>query len=530
MDFQRFRNILGGGVVEEEMGFQQRQQQQQQRPPPQQPQQLHNMMVGAEGAGGGAAAARPMISYNYDEDNDGIWGIGGGNTTSSSASPAVGGSGRGKRRRSSTRSNGGVQPPSSLSGIHPALIACRIWCHPRDEHRQQEILNLPWEEREKVWADLSGNSFISHYVNPLAAQAGGSPPGVEAASSSGSSSDESVGINNNETGNVNATTAMAASKCNGKDNDTNTVPLEDAAFIEVCLERMEYEIDYNIPNKEKKAYLEAYSQDPYYVENRNFRIMFLRSDQYDIKSACKRLVGHFTMKRYLFGTENLTKDITQDDLTLDDVDCLKTGGYQYLNGITDHAGRAIVFTRLAYMKYKSSISFVRAAWYQTMSFVSNNHAVQRLGVVCIPYLLDGFGRTDGSNGSDTSGVGGVDYEFIRLAMNAARVWPIRFVAQYNLYQNQAWDHVLDLVAFILGPLVRIRTRNIRGTYQECIYQLMCLGIPQGSLPVVDDGGKGMNTYKFQKWLNTLRQREQDAKRMQLEQENLDAQDVVDMEE
>ena len=371
-------------------------------------------------------------------------------------------------------------------GVHPVLVACRIWCHPTDQHRQEEIFNLPWLEREKVWADLSGNSLISHYRNPL----------LSTITNDVASSSSPNAINNNNYYYPSSSTAKTLSTpiFTATSSSSSSTP-EDAAFLEDCLEKMDDELEYNIPMHEKEAYRIAYEQDPYYVENRDFRIMFLRSEQYDIRKSVKRMVGHFAMKQYLFGVSKLTKDITQDDLSQDDLDALKGGGYQYLHGYSDHAGRPILFARYANMNYKEPINMIRASWYQSM-VLAQDVTIQQSGAIVVPYLLDGW---------PSKNTASVDYDAIRLAMNAARVVPLRIVAQYNLYQNPAWDSALDLVAYILGPMVRIRTRNIRGTFQECIYQLMCLGIPHESLPILPDGG--MATHKFHQWLGVLRKNE-----------------------
>ena len=405
------------------------------------------------------------------------------------ASGTGGATSTGSSMLSSLSSSSSSSSSPIFHGVHPVLVACRIWCHPTDQHRQEEIFNLPWLEREKVWADLSGNSLISHYRNPLLSTKG----------NDGASSSNAIYPSSSISKTLSIPIFTAAS---------SSTP-EDAAFLEDCLEKMDDELERNISACDKEAYMIAYEQDPYYVENRDFRIMFLRSEQYDIRKSVKRMVGHFTMKRYLFGVSKLTQDITQDDLSQDDLEALMGGGCQYLHGYSDHAGRPILFARYANMTCKEPANMIRACWYQSM-VLSQDVTIQQSGAIVVPYLLDGWP----SKNKDTTTV---DYDAIRLAMNAARVVPLRIVAQYNLYQNPAWDSALDLVAYVLGPMVRIRTRNIRGTFQECIYQLMCLGIPHESLPILPDGS--MATHKFHQWLRIVRKNERrERRRQQLEEE------------
>jgi hypothetical protein len=80
--------------------------------------------------------------------------------------------------------------------------------------------------------------------------------------------------------------------------------------------------------------------NPDYVRNRNFRLMFLRSDQFDVKRAALRLARHFQVKLDLFGEAKLAEDITQDDLDKVTMEALYSGFVQLLP-TRNRAGRAI---------------------------------------------------------------------------------------------------------------------------------------------------------------------------------------------
>jgi hypothetical protein len=98
---------------------------------------------------------------------------------------------------------------------------------------------------------------------------------------------------------------------------------------------------------------------PEYVQNPNFRIMFLRAEHFDAKLAAERLVRFFELKKRLFGRDRLVKDITLEDLDEDDMETLETGGVGQVSPLKDMAGRPIVCFLQALRKYKVPENAVR---------------------------------------------------------------------------------------------------------------------------------------------------------------------------
>jgi hypothetical protein len=91
----------------------------------------------------------------------------------------------------------------------------------------------------------------------------------------------------------------------------------------------------------KSAYLRAKIQSPEYVSNRRFRLQFLMADSFQHQAAAERLVSYFESKLVLFGPDNLTRDLTLEDLGEGDMKCLEHGVVQRFVG-KDHAGRVVV--------------------------------------------------------------------------------------------------------------------------------------------------------------------------------------------
>jgi hypothetical protein len=94
------------------------------------------------------------------------------------------------------------------------------------------------------------------------------------------------------------------------------------------------------PNTEKVAYLHALEQNPDYVRDEGFLLMFLRADRFRIQAAAARVTAFFETKMELFGRDKLGRDILISDLDENDISCLESGYAQILNG-RDRAGRAM---------------------------------------------------------------------------------------------------------------------------------------------------------------------------------------------
>lgn len=124
---------------------------------------------------------------------------------------------------------------------------------------------------------------------------------------------------------------------------------ETPELIEQSLADFEVEIK---KTKKKSAHDKAFFLNSKYARNREFRVMFLRADNFDVKKAAKRIILHFESKLELFGANKLVKDITLDDLDEDDMEVLLSGSFQSLP-TKDQAGRAVIFISQKYFNYKT---------------------------------------------------------------------------------------------------------------------------------------------------------------------------------
>ena len=93
------------------------------------------------------------------------------------------------------------------------------------------------------------------------------------------------------------------------------------------------ELDLNVSKKKRRyAYDRAKAQNPDYVASRRFRLAFLRAEEFDAEAAATRLVRFCEEKLLLFGEERLGRDVTIQDFSEEDLQCLKSGAMQ----VSDH--------------------------------------------------------------------------------------------------------------------------------------------------------------------------------------------------
>jgi len=262
------------------------------------------------------------------------------------------------------------------------------------------------------------------------------------------------------------------------------------------------------------AYRLALHKNPGYVRNPEFRLMFLRATEGDTKKAAKRLTRHFKTKLRLFGEEKLVRDIVLDDLSEDDMEALKSGGFQVLKK-PDAAGRSVLFGRYTSMKYKKTDNILRALWYIWMSILENP-INQMKGVVAVGYEVGrvpldrfetlpdhdndeeedpGFFEMDHQNG-------GFDRTLAREIVSVPLSVPARPVGYHLCTDSHQWVGILNMVMVTLCKFIRLRMRIHHGTDQECKYALMTHGMPTDCVPVDDLGY--VNLTNHMEWIDHRR--------------------------
>ncbi|KAL3906304.1 MAG: hypothetical protein SGILL_009324 [Bacillariaceae sp.] len=238
----------------------------------------------------------------------------------------------------------------------------------------------------------------------------------------------------------------------------------------------------------------AREQDPNYIEAQ--KLTFLRAEDFSPRPAAQRMLHYFETKRQLFPhITNLARDLCWDDLNQDDRASLVAGGMQVLPH-TDHAGRTVVVTRQANYKYQQHENMLRSFMYFCSALLRSSETASKLGFVSVSYQVGG-GKVN------------YDYELTRKVSTLVRVFPIRFVGIYLCYDTTPWKHVADLISHLVSPILRVRLRSVQGSHQECLYQLMSMGIPHDGFPVDSEGNAQLQCHW--RWIEQQRALEEREK-------------------
>ena len=140
------------------------------------------------------------------------------------------------------------------------------------------------------------------------------------------------------------------------DPESSDEEINDPGYIEAALQQMDDELHMYVGKK--RGIDLAKNEYPTLYEDREFRLKFLHTDNYNPKSAARRMMRHLEKKLDLFGSEKLNKRITLEDLNEDDMECLMSGGVQPIAG-TDRGGRKVFYSRQRNWKYKETANMVR---------------------------------------------------------------------------------------------------------------------------------------------------------------------------
>lgn len=127
-------------------------------------------------------------------------------------------------------------------------------------------------------------------------------------------------------------------------------------------------INNNSNNSHMSAYQTALQMDPSYVQDRNFRMAFLRANRYDPKAAANQMFRHFSIKLDLFGVEPLARHVRLSDLAKDDMDYLLQGSY-HISAMKDRANRTILVEIPGRRKFQTIENELKCYFYIYMDVI-----------------------------------------------------------------------------------------------------------------------------------------------------------------
>ena len=121
----------------------------------------------------------------------------------------------------------------------------------------------------------------------------------------------------------------------------------------------------------KMAFREAQTQGLDPLSDSHFLLKFLRADRFQVQQAANRILQFFEEKQKLFPEKNkLTKEITLEDMTTEDIDCLESGICTILP-LPDSAGRIVLCWTINLRRLGTSLTS-RVGWVCVFFFVLQN--------------------------------------------------------------------------------------------------------------------------------------------------------------
>jgi len=246
---------------------------------------------------------------------------------------------------------------------------------------------------------------------------------------------------------------------------------ESPAFNRDALHQLEEKINHV---EEKEAFEMAQLICPEYVNSVEFRLMFLRSEQFDIPKAANKIVKYWNRKVVLFGPDRAFRKIRIEDFENEqDQEVLNQVGIRALPGL-DEGGRGMVMTIRAYWPRTpgSGNSMVRLLWYMLHAALENEEA-QKNGIV-------GLGVNTLSVNAYSSYTGKISRLIWRDLRN---VLPVRIQAYHQLSARELFKSIFEMLMFSLGPRLRARFRSYHIDPQFFADVLEPFGISAANIPV-----------------------------------------------
>lgn len=258
---------------------------------------------------------------------------------------------------------------------------------------------------------------------------------------------------------------------------------ETPAVLKNLLGNLRSQLDLYPGKRDILEKLEAFSPSP--LDDDALMLRFIRAEQYDTRSAARRIVKHYEKKMELFGLEKLGTNIALDDFDQDDMKTLRSGGFQFLPSL-DRAGRVVIFERFQNLKYDAPVNLFRTVWFISMSLVEGSKPRSHLVVVSFqngPFTPDLFDRT-------------VYKQTINILV---KLLPIKLAGFHFCFDDVRFRMVWGLATIFIGKEAKRRAIDHEGTPFECRYGLMTYGINVDDLPMTVDGVDNISS--FLRWID-----------------------------
>lgn len=253
--------------------------------------------------------------------------------------------------------------------------------------------------------------------------------------------------------------------------------------------------------EDKPAYNEAQriaseEETTTFVNDDNFRLRFLRAEQFRPRQAAERMVRHLNLVHRYVGRQGLIRPISMSDLDEDSLTIIRAGTFQPLQS-RDRSGRriAVRIGPLGLDFIKNEKSMMKTLLY-IFNCLSEDLESQKRGIIMISFPSINF---DPSTISDPKAK--------RLIYEVLESIGVRIIANHLCFPEKPWFRALGALFMLASTKsVRVRTRLHYGSITECQYKMMSYGIPGDQLPIKNSGTIKLQNQK--KWIAFRRMKDQ----------------------
>lgn len=271
----------------------------------------------------------------------------------------------------------------------------------------------------------------------------------------------------------------------------------DAEFSELDRElerRLQGKRKKNIPSIAAiKQVMELY---PGFINDKKFRLAFLRSERFDAKLAAEKMIKHFDVKAEAFGNwDILGRDVTMADPSSNDISILESGMLQFLP-IRDASGRFVwvvrpeVFNRCT---GGETVDNVLRAWWYIMNSMLKDEECQKRGIVVVSYMI---GLPDGFSSLA---------RMLRKRRDAMANRAVAFHYCYDSQQLRPWMAAHKM--YVMTNRHRARFRPHFGNRQEAMFRLQTYGIPVTNEHFPQDGSVPLQWHREWLMIRKLQERQ-----------------------
>mmetsp|Transcript_16402 Transcript_16402/g.23141 ORF Transcript_16402/g.23141 Transcript_16402/m.23141 type:complete len:316 (+) Transcript_16402:373-1320(+) len=274
----------------------------------------------------------------------------------------------------------------------------------------------------------------------------------------------------------------------GGNNPNHTIQ-ETPDLLRTSMARLEEELELVQGNRE--AYDLADITCPDYVHSDSFRLMFLRSTEFNVKLAAIKVIKYWSRKVELFGTNRAFRKLTIHDLDEEDQVGLRLGGLRALPD-RDASGRGILLSIRENWDNRRSHrnSMLRIVWYMLHVLVEDPE-VQKKGIVAL-----------GVNNVPAYEITSiVDYKIFRVIWrDCNEVLPIRRRCAHMYWKSDIVFGLLkEIVLHFLGTKeMRARSCLYQGKIEDYFDALQAYGITSEMVPIA---AGGTSDFDYEAWLD-----------------------------